>query len=100
MKPRKVTGRSTSPEGRAVLHEAVDESLVCGQELRCAKEGLCMMESVTGFGGQLGNMAFPGKVMADRETQKLEKSTSSRGLLRKWMGRFSKRSFRRDIVRV
>ena len=33
-------GRSTSPEGRAVLHQAADESFVCGQELRCAKEGL------------------------------------------------------------
>ena len=30
-------------------------------------------QSVTGFAGQVGNMAFPGKVMADRETQKLER---------------------------
>ena len=75
MKPRKVKGRSTSPEGRAVLHQAVDESFVCGQVLRWAKEGLCMREdseSATGFGGQLGNAAFPGKIMADSETQKLE----------------------------
>ena len=27
----------------------------------------------TGFGGQVGNVAFPGKVMADSETQKLER---------------------------
>jgi len=27
---------------------------------------------VSGFGGQLGNVAFPGKIMADSETQKLE----------------------------
>ena len=75
MKPRKVRGRSTSPEERAVLHQAVDESFVCGQELRCAEEGLYMTEdaqSVTGFGGQVGNMAFPGEVMAGSETQKLE----------------------------
>ena len=28
VKPRKVRGRSTSPEGRAVLHQATDESFV------------------------------------------------------------------------
>ena len=75
MKPRKVRGGSTSPEGRAVLHQAADESFVCGQELRWAKEGLCTTEdahSVTGFGGQLGDVAFPGKTMADGDTQKLE----------------------------
>ena len=72
VKPRKVGGRSTSPEGREVLHQAADESFVCGQELRWAKEGLRTMEdsqSVTGFGGQVGNVAFPGKIMADSETQ-------------------------------
>ena len=76
MKPRKVRGESTSLEGRAVLHQAVDKSFVFGQELRCAKEGLCTTEdsqSVTGCGGQLGNVAFPGKIMADGETQKLER---------------------------
>ena len=75
MKLRKVRGRSTSPEGRAVLHQAADESLVCVQELRWAEEGLCTMEdsqSATGFGGQVGNVSFPGKIMADSETQKLE----------------------------
>ena len=29
-------------------------------------------QSATGFGGQLGNAAFPGKIMADSETQKHE----------------------------
>ena len=29
-------------------------------------------QSATGFGGQLGNVAFSGKIMADSETQKLE----------------------------
>ena len=75
VKQRKMRGGSTSPQGRAVLHQAADESFVCGQELRCAKEELCTMEvaqSATGFGGQLGNVAFPGKIMADNETQKLE----------------------------
>ena len=69
-------GRSTSPEGRAVLHQDVDESFVCGQELRWAEEGLCMTEdsqSAIGLGGQVGNVTFPGKVMADSETQKLER---------------------------
>ena len=68
-------GRGTSPEGRTVLHQAVDESFVFGQELRWAEEGLCMTEdsqSVTGFGDQVGNVAFPGKIMADSETQKFE----------------------------
>ena len=75
VKLRKVRGGSTSPEGRAVLHQVVDGSFVCGQELRWVKEGLCTMEdaqSATGFGGQFGNVAFPGKIMADSETQKLE----------------------------
>ena len=68
-------GGSTSPEGRAVLHQAVDESFACGQELRWAEEGLCTTkdaQSATGFGGQFGNAAFPGKIMAYSETQKLE----------------------------
>ena len=34
VKPRKVGGRSTNPEWRAVLHQAADESFVCGDELR------------------------------------------------------------------
>ena len=74
VKPRKVRDGSTSPEGRAVLHQAADKSFVCGQELRWTEEGLFSTEdsqSATGFGGQLGNVAFPGKIMADRETQKL-----------------------------
>ena len=54
--PRKVRGRSTSREGRAVLHQAANESFVCGQELRWAEEGLCTTEnsqSATGFGGEV-----------------------------------------------
>ena len=83
-------GRSTSPEGRAVLHQAADESFVCGQELRCAKEGLCMMEdsqSATGFGGQVGNVAFPGNIMADSETQKLERKDFFQRIVEKVDGR-------------
>ena len=30
VKPRKVRGRSTSPKERAVLHQAADESFLCG----------------------------------------------------------------------
>ena len=71
VKARKVGGRSTSPEGRAVLHQATDKSFVSGQELKRAEEGLCTTEdsqSATGFGGEVGNVTFPGKVMADSET--------------------------------
>ena len=103
MKPRKVGGRSTSPERRAVLHEAVDESFVCGQELRWAEEGLCMTEdshSATGFGDQVGNVCFPGKIMADSETQKLELKDIFQMIVEKEDAGGSKRSFRRDIVRV
>ena len=67
--------QSTNPEGRAVLHQAADESFICGQRLRWADEGLCTMEdsqSATGFGGRVGNVTFPGKIMVDSETQKLE----------------------------
>ena len=55
VKPRKVGSRSTSPERRAVLNQAADESFVSGQKLRWAEEGLCMTEdsqSETGFGGK------------------------------------------------
>ena len=75
MKLRKVGGRSTRPEGRAVLHQAVAKNFVGGQELRWAEEGLCTMEdsqSETGFGGEVEIVAFPGIIMADSETQKLE----------------------------
>ena len=71
----KVRSGNTSSEGRALLHQVVDESFVCGQELRWAEEGLCTTEdsqSATDVGGQLGNVAFTGKIMADSETQKLE----------------------------
>ena len=91
MKPRKVGGRINSPEGRAVLHQAADESFVSGQELRWAEEGLCTMEnsqSATGFGGQVGNVALPRKVMTDRETQKLEKKDFFQRIVEKWMGGF------------
>ena len=102
MKPRKVRGRSTSPKGRAVLH-AADESFVCGQELRWAEEGLCTTkdsQSATGFGGEVGNVTFPGKVMADRETKKLERNDFFQRIVEKVDGGGSKRSFQRHKVRV
>ena len=95
--------RSNSPEGRVVLHQAAVISFVSGQELRWAEEGLCTTEdsqSATGFGGQDGNVAFPGKIMADSETQKLERKDLFQRIVEKVDGGFSKRSFRRDIVRV
>ena len=72
----KVRGQSTSTEGSAFLHQAADKSYVCGQLLRWAEGGLCTTEDsqwASGFGGQVGNVAFPGKIMADSETQKLER---------------------------
>ena len=98
VKQRKVRDRSTSPEGRARLHLAAEESFVCGQELSCAKEGLYTMEdtqSATGFGGQLGNVAFPGKIMVDSETQNLERKDFFQRIVEK-----VDRSFQRDIMRV
>ena len=71
-KPRKERGRCTSPEKKALLHQAADESFVLGQELSCAKEILCTTEdaqSAFAFEGQLGDVAFPGKMMAESEAQ-------------------------------
>ena len=46
-------------------------------------------------------MAFPGKVMADSETQKLERKDFFQRIVEKVDGEgVSKWSFRRDIVRV
>ncbi len=77
------------PGGRAVLHQAADESFVRGQELSWAEEGLCMTEdsqSATDFGGQVGNVAFPGKTMADSETQKLERKDFFQRIVEKVAG--------------
>ena len=68
-------GRGTSPEGKAVPHQAADEGLVGGEELRCVKEGLCTMEDAqltTGFGGQLVNVVCPRKTITDSEAQTFE----------------------------
>ena len=106
MKLRKVRSRSTSPEGRGVLHKAVDKSFVRGQELRCAKERLGSMtdaHSSTGLVGQLVNVDFPGKIMADSETQKLEVKDFFKRVVEKvdgWGRGGFRQSFRRDIVRV
>ena len=75
------------PRGKSTpSNQAAEKSFVCGQELRWAEEGLCTTDDsylATGFGGQVGNVVFPGKIMADSETQKIDERTSSRGLLRK-----------------
>ena len=57
-------------------------------------------QSATGFGGQVGNVAFPGKIMADSETQKLEKKDFFQRIVEKVDGGISKWSFWRDIVGV
>ena len=83
--------REPQPRGESSTHQAVDESFVCGQELRWAEEGLCTMEdsqSVTGFGGQFGNVAYPGKIMADYETQKLERKDFFQRIVEKVDGGF------------
>ena len=58
----------------------------------------------TGFGGQLGDVAFPGKIMADSETQTLDRKDFFQRIVEKLDGEGggggSKRSFQRDIVRV
>ena len=59
-------------------------------------------QSTTDFGGQLRNVAFPGKIMADCEDQKqkdfikriVEKVDGAVG------GGFPNGPFRRDMVRV
>ena len=58
---------------------------------------------VSGFGGQLGNVAFPGNIMADSETQKLELKDFFKRIVEKvdWRERGGPRqAFRRDRVRV
>ena len=43
---------------------------------------------MTGFGGQIGNVAFLGKIMADSETQKLERKDLFQRIVKKVDGRF------------
>ena len=45
-------------------------------------------QSVTDFGGQVGNVAFPGKIMADSETQKLKRKDFFQGIGQKVDGGF------------
>ena len=91
MKLRKARGGITSPEGRAVLYQAVDESFLSGKELRGAEEGLCTTEDsqwATGFGGEVGNVAFLEKIMADSDTQKLERKDFFQRIVEKVDGGF------------
>ena len=44
--------------------------------------------SATGFGGQVGNVAFPVKIMADSETQKLERKDFFQRIVEKVDGGF------------
>ena len=40
-------------------------------------------QSAIGFGGQVGNVAFPGKMMADIETQKFERKDFFQRIVKK-----------------
>ena len=66
MKPRKVRGGSTSPEGRAILQQAVDKRFICGQELRHPKEGLCTMEDAQSVTGLEASLEMWGGQITDR----------------------------------
>ena len=74
MKRRKVRGENTSLRGEQYsIRLRMKALIVCSQELTCAKEGFCNMENAqlaTGFVGQVVNVAFPYKIMADSEMQK------------------------------
>ena len=58
-------------------------------------------QSATGFGGQGGNVTFPGNIMADSENQKLERKDFKK-IVEKVDGRRggSTQSFQKDTVRV
>ena len=49
---------------------------------------------------QVGNVAFLGKIMADSETQKLERKDFFQRIVEKVDGGFSKRFFQRDSESV
>ena len=75
----------------------MDESFVCGQELRWAEEGLCMTKDsqlATGFGGHIGNVVFSGKIMAYSETQNLEGNVFFQRIVEKVDGGFPDGPFR------
>ena len=64
------------PRGESSTPSGYGQKLCKWSELKRAEDRLCTTEdsqSATGFGGQVGNLAFPGKIMADGETQKLER---------------------------
>ena len=64
--------------GRSELRERAhgeNEDLVSCQKFRLAKERPCTMkdaELAVSFGGHVGNMVCPRKIMADGEAQKFE----------------------------
>ena len=45
-------------------------------------------QSATGFGGEVGNVAFPGKIMVDSEAQKLERQDFFKKVVQKVYGVF------------
>jgi len=55
---------------------------------------------LTGFGGQLGDVAFLGKIVADSSAQKLEWKDFLKRIVEKVDGVVSRRFFWRDMVRV
>ena len=50
--------------------------------------------SVTGFGGQLLHVSFPGKIMANRETQRFEWKDFIKRIVENIVGRFPDGPFR------
>ena len=52
------------------------------------QEGRKDSQSATAFGGQVENMDFPGKIMSDSETQKLERKDFFQRIVEKVGGGF------------
>ena len=52
-------------------------------DLSASRVAISTDSSATGFGGQVGNMAFPEKIVADSETQKLERKDFFQGIVEK-----------------
>ena len=54
----------------------------------CTEHWCCRSSLLGQVGGQVGNVAFPGKIMADSETQKLERKDFFQRIVEKVDGGF------------